>query len=136
MADDLPIYSTGDSLFEYTDEGSALIEGVLWDGDVCMMLGSEKAGKSILAMQMAFSLTSQEPFLDKYPIPEKVAIAYFQTEGKLGDFKRRMACMKNAIDIDRTIFHHFYRKFFPFDDPANIRKFEGMILKLNPKPRV
>ena len=130
------IHTTGKELFEPTDDGECLIEGVLWQGDVAMLLGSEKAGKSILAMQMAYSLTSQAPFLDKYAVPEKVAIAYLQTEGKRSDFQRRMVCMANAIDIDSSLFHHFYRKFFPLDTEENVRILDGILSHLSPKARV
>ena len=138
MPADIPplIHTTGDALFELGDEGKPLIEGILWDRDVVMMLGSEKAGKSILSMQMAFSLTSGEPFLDKYAIVEKVPIIYVQTEGKRSDFTRRLIAMSNGTPIDRTLFHHCYRKFFPLEAEGSIAILDAMMKKLSPTPRV
>lgn len=134
---DIPIYhKTGDDLLKPPAEGKPLIDGILWENDVVMMLGSEKAGKSILAMQMAFSLTSGEPFLDKYNVLAKTPIAYFQTEGKRSDFELRIIRMANAAEIDTGLYHHFYKKFLPLDDPNTITRLNGIFGELNPPPKV
>lgn len=67
-----------------------LIEGLLWEGDHIILLGSEKAGKSILALQMACALSCGEAFLGEYEIPEAMSVAVIQTEGKSEETVERL----------------------------------------------
>lgn len=104
-----------------------LIEGVLWEGDVVMLLGSEKAGKSILGLQMAFCLSTGAPFLDKYVIPHPTPVMYIQTEGKENELVERMRHMANTLDIDETRFSRVFQHFLALDDLGTVTKLiQGM----------
>jgi len=105
----------GDNLFKVVDNSQPLIEEVLWEDDVVMLLGSEKSGKSILAQQMAFALTSGQPFLEKYKVPKPVPILYLQTEGKEAELASRMRCMNEILGLNKDLFYWIYKKFFPLD---------------------
>ena len=126
----------GESLRVKKQDNQVLIDGVLWGGDVMMLLGSEKAGKSILAMQMAHALTSGQVFLDKYKVPAKVPIVYLQTEGKKSDFIDRMNAMSETLECDDNSFFHFYYKFFPLDIDEFRQEFVRQINALPIKPIV
>ena len=126
----------GDALWNGPLESPALIEGVLWDQDVVMLLGSEKAGKSILGMQMAFSLTTASPFLDKYLIPIAVPILYIQTEGKPADMTARMEAMRQTLDLDDTKFYHLYKRFLPLDQAEVMAALTAKIDTLPFPPKV
>ncbi len=111
---DITLYTASD-LREGIQSPTPLIDGVLWEGDIIMLLGNEKAGKSILAMQMAFCLTTATPFLDKYVVPKQKLVLYIQAEGKRSEFVERMNCMDNTIPVDNLRFFHIPKKFLPFD---------------------
>lgn len=114
-----------------------LIQGVLWDGDVVMLLGSEKAGKSILGLQMAFCLTSGTPFLDKYTVPNPVSVLYIQTEGKESEMvDTRMRNMQNTIDLDETKFSRIFQHFLPLDSKDAMDALITGIKYMDRPPRV
>ena len=67
MTDEIRIeLFTGDNLLQRETDVLAIVDGYLWERDVVMLLGSEKSGKSILALQMAMNISMGTPFLDKY----------------------------------------------------------------------
>ena len=100
-----------------------------------MILGSEKAGKSILALQMAANLSSGTKFLDKYQC-KKVPVAYLQTEGKKDETAHRIENMMKTICFDKDNFHRLYKRFLPLDIPEYANKLDNMLASLNPKPEV
>lgn len=108
----------GDDAFDYDKPNIPLIKGVLYKDDVVLLLGSEKAGKSILAQQMAFCLTNGDSFLGKYEITKPQNVIYFQTEGKENEGIDRRLRMEQVIKPDRAKYSHFYKKFFPIDVDA------------------
>lgn len=126
----------GSDLWTTTDTNHPLIDGVLWEKDVIMLLGSEKAGKSILSLQMAFCLTSGHAFLDKYTVYQPTPVLYLQTEGKPSEMVDRMTAMKAALDIDDTNFFHLYQRFFPLDVKEIVDALIIEIDKLPVKPKV
>lgn len=107
--------SIGDDAFKSEKPNDPLIEQVLFQDDVVLLFGSEKAGKSILAQQMAFDLTSGGMFLGKYRVPTPKNVIYFQAEGKANETVDRRLRMEKVIAVDRGRYAHFYKKFFPID---------------------
>lgn len=131
-----PVLTYGDELFEFETHQEALITEILWPQDVVMILGNEKAGKSVLALQMACCLTTGQAFLDKYAIPKKVPIVYLQTEGKKDLTTDRLKRMHEAIDLDPTLFYHVYQKMFPLDMEGNLKTMISILANLPQKPEV
>lgn len=127
---------TGDDLVKDADDAKPLINGVLWERDVMMLLGSEKAGKSIIAMQLMFSLTSGQSFLDKYSVPVPVPCVYFQTEGKRGETASRIKRMGEALEYNKDLLFHFYKKCFPLDLPDYMVVLRNRLISLPFRPKV
>lgn len=134
MSDNIQHY-TGDRLTEAESVPEPLIQGYLYPGDLIMILGSEKAGKSILALQMAANLSSGTPFLGKYKT-KKSCVAYLQTEGKKDETAFRIQNMMKTIPFDKDNFHRLYKRFLPLDVPEYLNKLDNMLASLNPKPEV
>ena len=65
-----------------------------------MIVAPAKMGKSILAQQLACSLTNGAPFLDTFEISKPVTVWYFATEGKDEDIKDRLIRMNKVIPIN------------------------------------
>ena len=101
-----------------------------------MLLGTEKAGKSILAQQMAFALTSGEPFLEHNEVPEPCAVFYLQTEGKDAEMARRIEVMANALKVNRELYYRAYKKFLPLDVLEFRDELIALIRAQNPLPKV
>lgn len=125
----------GDDLLKRETECKPLIEGYLWEGDVIMLLGSEKAGKSILALQMAAALSSGSMFLGKYKC-EKTVVAYIQTEGKKDETAIRLENMMKGLDLDPYYFQRYYKKFLPFNIPVYMKALQREIDAMPVTPRV
>lgn len=91
---------TGRELIETpTEEEKYLIQDLLWEGDHIFLLGKEKSGKSIFAMQMMCSLTSGSTFLNRYEVPEAAPVLYVQAEGKKRDTIERLKAMCNEQGV-------------------------------------
>ena len=134
MSEEIKHY-TGETLTYAEELPDPLIEGYLWPDDLIMLLGTEKAGKSIVALQMAACLSSGSLFLEKYKC-KKTPVAYLQTEGKQDETAFRIQHMMNAIDFDKNYFHRLYKKFLPLDIPEYMSGLDKLIQVLNPRPKV
>lgn len=108
----------GNEAFQYEKPSKPLVRHILYRDDVVLLLGSEKAGKSILAQQLAFCCTSGDKFLGKYDVIEPLNVVYFQTEGKENEGVDRRIRMETGVPINKSRYAHFYKKFFPIDIDA------------------
>jgi len=115
MSNKLRIF-TGDDAFKIEHPNEPLIDQVLFRDDIAMLFGDEKAGKSILAQQMAFCLTSGHPFLGKFKVKKTCNVIYFQTEGKENEGAERRIRMANCVPVNKDKYAHFYKKHFPLDN--------------------
>ena len=97
--------------------GQPLIEGFMWQRDNTILMGAEKSGKSILGMQIAAALTTQEPFLGEYEVPKAVNVAYVQAEGKVHDTQSNLRNMVKVIPFDASRFCLFYYPSIALDKP-------------------
>ena len=127
---------TGPEIWRVAQPNHPLIDGVLWEGDVVMLLGSEKAGKSILGLQMAFCLTTATPFLDKYAIPKPQSVLYIQTEGKESEMVERMQHMRQAIALDEPGFSRIFYHFLTLDEAPTMNALIAGIQQMVFPPRV
>ena len=127
---------TGDAIWHVMMPNRPLVEGVLWEGDVLMLLGSEKAGKSILGLQLAFSLSSGTPFLGKYLVCQPTPVMYVQTEGKESEMVDRMQRMRQEVPVDQTRFSRIFQHFLPIDDPKTNKDFIAKVKELEAIPKV
>lgn len=125
----------GDDLLKKDKDIIPLIDYFLYDRDVIMLLGSEKAGKSIAALQMACCLSSGANFLGKYPC-KKVAVAYLQLEGKRDETAVRLENMMKTIPADPLFFFRLYKKFLPLDVVEYKNMLRRLLLDLPMIPRV
>ena len=81
----------GSSLLTVPEDASEpIIEDILFKNDIVMLVAEDKQGKTIMATQMACSLTVGKPFLDVFDIPEPVNVWYFAHEGKEGSIIDRL----------------------------------------------
>jgi hypothetical protein len=78
-----------------------LIEGIIRKNDSVILVGNEKSGKSLFIFQLICSLTSAQPFLDKYEVKSPCKVAYFQLEGELADSQDRMKRMIKTLEFQQ-----------------------------------
>jgi len=133
------IYSGNELLNTPTEEERYLIQDILWEGDHVFLLGKEKSGKSILALQMMCALTSGSAFLGKFEVPAKYPILYVQAEGKLRDTIERLKCMTSelGVEFEPDNFHLLYYHSISLDTPQGyeeyIRLTEHIPVEKHPK---
>ena len=77
------------------------MENLLYENDYTMLIAKEKVGKSILALQLACSISSATPFLNLFKIPIAQRVWYFVTEGKDWDIKQRLINMHMKVPINK-----------------------------------
>ena len=114
MKSDFGIYSGNEFLDLELKTRDFLVDNIMREKDSVIVLGNEKAGKTILSFQLAISMTSQQPFVDKFNVSKRCRVCYVQLEGELADSQDRFKRMMEAIEFDPT---HFTMLFYP---PINL----------------
>lgn len=99
-----------------------LIEKVLFERDNIIILGKEKSSKSILSLQMACALTSQEPFLGEFNVPTKCSVVYIQCEGKLASTQNNFRNMTKSLDCDLDNILFLYYPSIELDTEEGVKK--------------
>lgn len=105
----------GSELTENIDPPKPIIDGILWEKNAMMFLGTEKSGKSIACTQMFKSIVSGEPFLDIFEVKKQGPVVYIQSEGDDQDFHDRLERMCKTEHIDESKFCHIFKKFLPLE---------------------
>lgn len=125
---------TGDSLFQETVGTKEIIKEIIREGEIGMLLGSEKAGKSILGLQMAAAISAGGTFLDKFEVPEPLPVAYLQLEGY--PHTERLNRMRNAVEVNNENLFLLHKKFLPIDLPEFREELKVTIASLPKVPKV
>lgn len=109
----------GESLRSNSTPPETIIENFLWKEDCAMILGSEKAGKSILAQQMFISIVTGEPFLGKFEVKKPGPVVYIQAEGKRDEFVDRLNNLTMSFNkpMNDSMFLHIFKKYCPLNVP-------------------
>jgi len=93
---------TGDELFNVTEDSKEyLIEGIVGKRDYITIVAEPKMGKTILAQQMACSITSGEDFLGIFKVARPGNVWYFATEGRGEDLKDRFVRINQMTPFDK-----------------------------------
>ena len=75
-----------------------VVEGLIEEGEAIAIVGSAKAGKSFLALQLALCIASGLPFLGHEIHRKRVLLANLEVAD--GQYKRRLRRMTEAMQID------------------------------------
>jgi RecA-family ATPase len=129
------IYSLEELLAE-VEESAPLIEGLLWQNDNILLVGHEKAGKSVLGMQLAFALSSGQPLFGEFPVTKKCKVLYIQAEGKLSETKERTVNMMKTEDVDKDNYWLAYEPSIALDTEEGYQRFVKKIDEKKVKPDV
>ena len=135
---DKPIL-TGVELMSMPDQpDNYLIEKLLWKHDIVIMLASEKAGKSILGMQMACALTKGGYFLGDFEVPEPLKVLYVQSEGSREETQSRLRMMTKSdhSSWNPENFYHMYPPAIALDTDDGYNSFLDAIYKTDFRPDV
>ena len=113
----------GDKLFPSKTTKVPIIENFLYEKDVMCIKSKEGVGKSILAQQLVFCLTSGTDLFDTYHINKPYNVLWIQTEGDREETFERIASMEKGLTIDPS---HGNVLSLQFDcEPPVCRKFCG-----------
>ena len=80
-----------------------LVEGLLAFGDIAVLYGAAKTGKSFLAVDLALALSNGEIWCDRSINTAKVL--YWAGEDFNGLIARRAACMRHAREASPVLLH-------------------------------
>lgn len=108
MAENTPEYGVfwGPDIYNYAAKKNYLIEHLLFEKDVVCIVADPGIGKSVLAIQLMFNLTTKEPFLDTYKVKRPCNVLYLQTEGDRSETLDRIKSMKKGLRVDDTRWVH------------------------------
>lgn len=103
---------TGKEFFETEfPKRQFLVDKILRERDAMLIVGGEKAGKSILTQQIVFSLTSgSQPFLDEYEVLKQCKVVLVMGEGDKTDAQIRYKSMREHLEFDEKNFLLIYAK--------------------------
>ena len=76
-----------------------LVEDFLYQHTVTMWASDPGTGKSVLATQLAISLSSGTPVFGVLEVPKPVPVYYLQLEGHYAEFIQRMRYMRQVVPI-------------------------------------
>jgi len=115
-----------------------LIDGILWEKEVVVLMGDAKCGKSILAQQMAFSLTSGTPFLGEYEVSGPQQVVYIQAEGRCETTKERAENMlyDGHVQWNPSLFYLFYKHSIPINTQDGFTEVVSLISEHQLRPNV
>lgn len=113
-----------------------LVESIIKEKDSVILVGEEKAGKSILIFQLITALTSKHPFLDKFSVSKPCKVTYVQLEGELHDSQDRFNRMIGSIDFDRELFNIKFSEPLKLQEEADMQKLIREIELKQGKPDV
>ena len=124
---------SGDSLFPKTIVKIPIIENFLYENDVMCIKSKEGTGKSILAQQILFSLTSGEDFLDTYHVTKPHSVLWIQTEGDREETFERIGNMSKSLKIDHTKWGHLFLAGASMNTPRGMQEIVKEINKASIK---
>lgn len=107
----------GDTLRSDSTPPETIIDNFLWKEDCAMLLGSEKAGKSIMAQQMLCHIVTGEPYLGKFEVKKPGPVVYLQAEGKRDEFVDRLNNISHSFNspMNDYKFLHIFKKYCPLN---------------------
>ena len=115
---------------------SPIITDLLYANSVFMLTGEAGKGKSVIATQLAISLSSATPMFGSLTIPNPKRVYYLQLEGYAPDYFRRMFFMASAIKANYSnIYWDADKKFNAMDEGCTKAKVLH-ITNAFPKPDV
>lgn len=130
---------TGIELMSLPEEpDNYIIEKLIWKRDIVILLASEKAGKSILGMQMACALTKGGYFLGDFEVPEPLKVLYVQAEGSREETQTRLRMMTKSDHSGwcPENFFHMYPPSIALDTEEGYNSFLDSIHKTGFNPDV
>ena len=112
----------GDTLIPKEIEKIPIIENFLYEKDVLCIKSKEGVGKSILAQQLIFNLTTGTDFLDTYHITKPYTVLWIQTEGDREETFERISNMKKALEIDHSQWAHMFLSGASMNTPRGMKE--------------
>jgi len=92
------------------EDNNYIIDKLLWENQIIVLMAEQKAGKSLLSLQMACALSCGEAFLDEFEVNKETRILYIQAEGDRYETINRLKNMtgKGGINWNPDNFYHMF----------------------------
>ena len=113
-----------------------IIEGILNEQDFLVIVGASKAGKSIVAQQMAMAISGSKYFMEDHKVHTNGDVVYAQFEGDRGEMKQRFIDMEKAVETERCHLAHFHKKGLKLNSDAGFENFVTAIDSAHFNPKV
>jgi len=114
---------TGEGIYENVVDKAPIIDGLLNEVDNLIISAVAGTGKSILALQLLFSLTTGKPFLDTLPINGPKKVLFVQTEGDRAETLHRITRMRNALELNDDNWAHYNAIGIPLNTAEGLGEF-------------
>ena len=90
----------GDEIMDCDIQLEPMIDHILYRKDAVFLVAPKKTGKSVLTLQLIFSLTSGQPLFDIFTTHNKYNVLYLQTEGSRSMTVDRINAMSKGLQGD------------------------------------
>lgn len=114
---------TKEAIYKEVPDKEVIIEGMLSQGDNLVISSKAGTGKTVLALQFIFALTSGHDFLETYHIPKPRKVLYVQTEGDRSETIGRLKRMKRGLKINDDMWAHYNAVGITLNTPEGLNEF-------------
>jgi len=90
----------GSEIYRHKYESKPLIDGIMNHRDFVLIQAEGGVGKTTLAQQIKFNLTTGEPFLGQFHVHGKNNVLWCMGESTKGKHIKRLMHMKRAVKVD------------------------------------
>ena len=94
-------YITGEDIFKIDEDSlNPIIDKFLYKGQYALIVAEEKVGKTLLAQQIACSLSMGKPLFSKLAVSKPCKVWYMFNEVNENEFKDRFIRMRDGIEAN------------------------------------
>lgn len=111
-----------------------LVEGVIGEGELTMLFGESGVGKSFVALDLALSIASAQPWLGRNVT--QGSVVYLPSEGFDGFHARIQAwCAHRGVSSAELPFHMGAYE-FALNNPHDFKEFQDELCGIHPQPKL
>ena len=124
---------TGEDLLTITeDESTPIIEGIVYPGDIVLIVAPQKHGKSLIVQHMTCNISQGNDFLDTFSVPNKNVVLYLATEGNETENKERFISMRDKLGIaEDDVF--YVPAYFKLNQPDSHQQMRNILMDIMPR---
>lgn len=95
-------YFSIEDIMNLQEEYKPIVDKILYVGDLLLVKGRSKSGKSVFVQQLAHAVSCGETFLRVFGVPAALPVCYVSGEGFIGNWKERFINMQKLWPLNSS----------------------------------